>query len=72
MEKLIKRKQESFDGICCILKALALFFCFYPLFGVFFTYTPRESLSEISLESLGISLGLLLLVLAIWLILQRK
>ena len=72
MEKLIKRKQESFDGICCILKALALFFCFYPLFGVFFTYTPRESLSEISLESLGISLGLLLLVLAIWLILQRR
>lgn len=70
MEKLIKTRKESFDGICCILKALALFFCFYPLFGVFFKYSPQESLSEINLGSMVISLGLLALVLGIWLVLQ--
>lgn len=53
-----------------MLKALALFFCFYPLFGVFFQYSPQESLNEINLSSMVISLGLLALVLGIWLVLQ--
>ena len=63
MEKLIKNRKETFDGICAMLKALALFFCFYPLFGVFFQYSPQESLNEINLGSMVISLGLLALVL---------
>ena len=70
MEKLIKSKQDTFDAICYVIKALALFFCFYPLFDVFFQYSPRDSMSEVSVQSMITSFLLLLLVLGIWLVLQ--
>ena len=38
MEKLVKSKRYTFDAICYVIKALALFFCFYPLFDTFFHY----------------------------------
>lgn len=70
MEKLIKTRKESFDAICYIIKALALFFCFYPLFDVFFRYSPKNSLTELNLRSMVTSIILLVLVLSIWLVLQ--
>ena len=70
MEKLIKSRRESFDAICYIIKALALFFCFYPLFDVFFRYSPKNSLAELNLKSMLTSIILLVLVLSIWLVLQ--
>lgn len=70
MEKLIKSRKESFDAICYIIKALALFFCFYPLFNVFFRYSPKNSLTELNLRSMLTSIILLVLVLSIWLVLQ--
>lgn len=70
MEKLIKSKRDTFDAICYVIKALALFFCFYPLFDVFFNYSPRESMSEINMRSMMTSVLMLVLVLSIWLVLQ--
>lgn len=70
MEKLLKSRRESFDAICYIIKALALFFCFYPLFDVFFRYSPKNSLTELNLRSMVTSIILLVLVLSIWLVLQ--
>lgn len=70
MEKLIKSKRDSFDAICYVLKALALFFCFYPLFDVFFKYSAKNPVNQLSMRSMVISLLLLLLVLGIWLVLQ--
>lgn len=70
MDKLIKSRRESFDAICYIIKALALFFCFYPLFDVFFRYSPKNSLTELNLRSMVTSIILLVLVLSIWLVLQ--
>lgn len=70
MEKLIKSKRDTFDAICYVIKALALFFCFYPLFDVFFNYSPRESMSEINMRSMVTSVLMLVLVLSIWLVLQ--
>lgn len=70
MEKLIKSKLDTFNSICYIIKALALFFCFYPLFDVFFQYSAKNPVSQMSIRSMIISFLLLLMVLGIWLILQ--
>lgn len=70
MEKLIKSKRDTFDAICYIIKALALFFCFYPLFDKFFHYSPNDSMSALDMRSMLTSVLLLVLVLSIWLVLQ--
>ena len=70
MEKLIKSKRDTFNAICYVIKALALFFCFYPLFDEFFQYSAKDSASQMSVRSMVISFLLLLLVLCIWLVLQ--
>lgn len=70
MDKLIKSKRDTFDAICYVIKALALFFCFYPLFNVFFQYSPRESMNLMDIRSMITSVLLLVLVLGIWLVLQ--
>ncbi|MBE5769793.1 MAG: diguanylate cyclase [Clostridiales bacterium] len=70
MDKLIKSKQESFDAICYVIKALGLFFCFYPLFNVFFQYSPQETIYALDMRSLITAVMILALVLGIWLVLQ--
>lgn len=70
MEKLIQSKQDTFDAICYVIKALALFFCFYPLFDTFFHYSPNDSMSALDMRAMLTSVLLLALVLSIWLVLQ--
>lgn len=70
MDKLIKSKRDTFDAICYVIKALALFFCFYPLFNAFFQYSPRDSMSLLDMRSMITSVLMLVLVLSIWLVLQ--
>ena len=70
MEKLIQSKRDTFNAICYVIKALALFFCFYPLFDEFFQYSAKDSASQMSVRSMVISFLLLILVLSIWLVLQ--
>jgi len=70
MEKLIKSKRDTFDAICYVIKALALFFCFYPLFDTFFHYSPNDSMNALNMRSMFTSILLLVLVLSIWLVLQ--
>ena len=70
MEKLIKSKKESFDAICYVIKALGLFFCFYPLFNVFFKFSPRNTMYALDMRSMITAVMILLLVLGIWLVLQ--
>lgn len=70
MEKLVKSKRDTFDAICYVIKALALFFCFYPLFDTFFHYSPNDSMSALDMRSMLTSILLLVLVLSIWLVLQ--
>ena len=70
MDKLIKSKQESFDAICYVIKALGLFFCFYPLFNVFFEYSPQDTMYVLDMRSMVTAVILLVLVLGIWLVLQ--
>ena len=70
MDKLIKSKQESFDAICYVIKALGLFFCFYPLYNVFFEFSPQDTMYILDMRSIITAVLLLLLVLGIWLVLQ--
>ena len=70
MDKLIKSKQDSFDAICYVIKALALFFCFYPLFNVFFKFSPRDTMNALDMRGMITSVLILLLVLGIWMVLQ--
>lgn len=70
MDKLIKSKRDTFDAICYVIKALALFFCFYPLFNAFFQYSPRDTISLLDMRSMVTSVLMLILVLSIWLVLQ--
>jgi len=70
MDKLIKSKRDTFDAICYVIKALALFFCFYPLFDAFFRYSPREAMHLADMRSMAASALMMVLVLSIWLVLQ--
>ena len=72
VESLKNNRKEEQDRIFLVIKALALFFCTYPLFELFFKYSSTESFSELNLQSLTTSLALILVVLCVWLLLNAR
>ena len=65
MEFLHNNRKEEQDRIFLVIKGLALFFCTYPLFELFFSYPMTDSFSELNLQSLMTSFALILVVLCV-------
>ena len=72
LESLKKKKTEERQRIFLIIKALALFFCTYPLFELFFQYSSTDSVAAMNLQSLLTSFALLLVMLFVWLLLNAS
>jgi diguanylate cyclase (GGDEF)-like protein len=72
MEFLRNSRKEEQDRIFLVIKGLALFFCTYPLFELFFSYPSTDSFSELNLQSLMTSFALILVVLCVWLLLNAR
>lgn len=72
MENLNNSRKEEQDQIFLVIKGLALFFCTYPLFELFFKYSSTDSFSELNLQSLMTSFALILVVLCVWLLLNAR
>ncbi len=72
MENLKNNRNEERDQIFLIIKGLALVFCTYPLFELFFKYSSTDSFSDLNLQSLMTSFALILVVLCVWLLLNAR
>ena len=72
MEFLKNSRKVEQDRIFLVIKGLALFFCTYPLFERFFSYSSIDSFSELNLQSLMTSFALILVVLCVWLLLNAR
>lgn len=72
MESLKNNRKEERNQIFLIIKGLALIFCTYPLFELFFKYSSTDSVAELNLQSLLTSFALILVVLCVWLLLNAR
>ncbi len=72
MENLNNNRREEQDRIFLVIKGLALIFCTYPLFELFFKYSSTDYLSEFNLQSLMTLFALILVVLCVWLLLNAR
>lgn len=72
MENLKNNRKEERNQLFLIIKGLALIFCTYPLFELFFKYSSSDSFSELNLQSLMTSFVLVLVILCVWLLLNAR